>query len=217
MAIKLIGALSGVEAETDAFGSIPMLARDSDGRSLDNIDTYWLHQAPRVTTAAATDYFDLFNAGGSGVIIKVMGLWPMIQTTAASAIVPAFQWSVITTSAVGTGGSAHTFEGAASPATGAVNISRVDSNDDPLPVEITARGVPTGGATAARFLMNAFLVTEDVNAATQLCTYFNLFPVGVRGLKEVLLREGQGIKVRQITATASTGTNFGWYLAFGLY
>lgn len=190
---------------------------DSAGRALDNIPTYWLYQRPRVTTAAATDLFDLFNATGSGKTLKLMGLWAIIETTAASAIVPAFQFSLITTSAVGTGGTAHTFEGAASPTTGLVNISRVDESDAALPAQITSRGVPTGGATALKFLLDFYLITEDVNAATQLNQLFNLFPVGVRGIKEIIIPENRGIKVRQITATASTGTNFGWFLCFGTY
>lgn len=190
---------------------------DQAGRAVDNIPTYWLYQNPRVTTAAATDLFDLFNASGSGKTLKLMGLWAIIQTTAASAIVPSFQFSLIQTSAVGTGGTAHTFEGAASPATGAVNISRTDDSDAALSASITARGVPTGGATAQKFLLDFFLITEDVNAATQLNQLFNLFPVGVRGIKEVIIPENRGIKIRQITATASTGTNFGWFLCFGTY
>lgn len=218
MGWKLTGATSGVDVEVDTTSKAARtILYDADGLALDNIDTYWLYQRPRVTTASATDLFDLFNATGSGKIMKLMGLWPIVEVTAATAIVPAFQFSIIVTSAVGTGGTTATFEGAASPSTGQVNISRVDSGDSTLPAQITARGVPTGGATASRFLLDSYLITEDVNAATQLSTYFNVFPVGVRGLKEPLIRENQGVKVRQITATASTGHNFGWYLAFGLY
>lgn len=217
MGWKLTGGTSGTDAEVDTVSKAARtILYDFEGKPLDNVATYWLYQRPRVTTASATDLFDLFNATGSGKSLKLMGLWPIMEVTAASALVPAFHFSLITTSAVGTGGSAHTFEGAASPSTGQVNISRVDSSDATLPAQITSRGVPTGGATAAKFLFDMYLITEDVNPATQLCTYFNQFPVGVRGLKELLIRENQGLKVRQITATASTGHNFGWYLAFGL-
>jgi hypothetical protein len=218
MGWKLTGGTSGTDAEVDTVSkALRTIAYDFEGRPLANIATYWFYQRPRVTTGAATDFFDLFNATGSGKLVKLMGLWPIIEVTAASAIVPSFQFSLITTSAVGTGGTVATFEGALSPTTGLVNISRTDSNDGALPAQITARALPTGGATAARFLIDSWLITEDVNAASQLATNFNLFPVGVTGLKEVLIRENQGIKIRQITATASTGVNFGWYMAFGLY
>src|SRR3990167_7810339 len=45
-----------------------------------NLPTYHLYQMPRVTTAAATDLLDMFNAGGSGYKIKMLGLWAVIQT-----------------------------------------------------------------------------------------------------------------------------------------
>lgn len=180
-----------------------------------NQSTYLLYQSPRVTTAAATDFFDLFNAAGSGKKIRVMGLYAMLQITAASAIIPSFQFSLIKTSAVGTGGTAHTFEGAASPTTGLVNIARSDGTDSTLPAQITSRSLPTGGATASKFLFDAWLVSEETNPAAYLTQMYNLMPVG-DAIKEVILAEGEGVKVRQITATASTGTNYGWLLTFTL-
>lgn len=211
------GPLSGATAEVDATPkAMRSVLYDVDGRPIDNIDTYYLYQGPRVTTAAATDYFDLFNASGSGKVIKIMGLWSAIQTTAAAAIVPSFQWSIIKTSAVGTGGTAYTFEGAASPAAGAVNITRVDEGDATLPAQITARGIPTGGATASRFLFDVWIVAEETLSSTVEIQGVNWLPTG-RAVKEIVIPESQGIKLRQITATASTGFNFGWLMAFGLY
>jgi hypothetical protein len=190
--------------------------RISDGVNfIANAPTYYLYQSPRVTTAAATDFFDLFNAVGSGKKIKVIGLYPVLQITAASAIVPSFQFSLIKTSAVGTGGTAHTFEGAAAPTTGLVNIARADDTDAVVPAQITSRALPTGGATAAKFLFDIWLTSEETNAAPYLVQGLNWMPQG-QEFKEVNLAEGQGLKIRQITATASTGTNFGWLVVFNL-
>jgi hypothetical protein len=180
-----------------------------------NNATYYLYQSPRVTTAAATDLLDLFNAAGSGKKIRILGVYPVIQVTAASAIIPSFQFSLIKTSAVGTGGTVHTFEGAAAPTTGLVNIARVDGTDATLPAQVTARALPTGGATAAKFLFDIWLPTEETNAATYMLQMFNWLPAS-EPIKEPILAEGEGVKLRQITATASTGTNFGWLIAFGL-
>lgn len=218
---RLLGADGVTQLKVDATpGAARVIQYDSFGRVIDNIPTYYLYQTPRVTTAAATDYFDLFNAAGSGKSIKLMGLWPIIQTTAAAAIVPSFQWSLIMTSAVGTGGTAHTNEGAAAGAAGVVNISRVDDSDTPLSTapltNITARSIPTGGATALRFLLDTWIVVEETLSSTVSIQYENILPVG-RAIKEIILPEGRGVKMRQITATASTGFNFGWLLAFGLY
>jgi len=193
-----------------------VLLYDTAGRPIDNIPTYYLYQAPRVTTAAATDYFDIFNATGSGKTMKVLGLWSIVQIAAATAFTAAWQWSVIQTSAVGTGGTVHTFEGTASPATGVVNISRVDDADAALPAQITSRAIPTGGATAQKFLFDMWLLPEETLASTIDVAYWNAIPVG-RAMKEPIIPENKGLKVRQITAVASTSMNFGWLLAFGLY
>lgn len=217
MAVKVIGTDSGVEADVHATAkALRAILYDPDGRPIDNIPTYYLYQAPRVTTAAATDFLDLFNATGSGKKIKLMGLWAAIQTQAAAAIVPSFQFSIIKTSAVGTGGAAHTFEGAASPAAGVLNVVRADDNDAALPAQITSRSLPTGGATASKFLFDAWIVVEETLASTVEIQGVNWIPIG-RAVKEPVLTENQGVKIRQITATASTGFAFGWLLAFGLY
>lgn len=191
---------------------VVMLA-DIDGHIQGSAPAYMLYQQPRVTTAAATDFFDLFNATGSGKIIRLRGLWPAIQITAASAIVPSFQFSVIRTSAVGTGGTASAFEPAAAPAAGALSITRFSTLDSTLPAQITARSLPTGGATAAAFYFNILKCSEETNAAVYLSQQINWLPE-LPYAPPIELQENQGVKVRQITATASTGTNFGWLLAF---
>jgi hypothetical protein len=190
--------------------------RLTDGTNfVSNPATYHLYQMPRVTTAAATDLFDLFNASGSGKTMRVVGIYPVINVTAASAIVPSFEFSVIKTSAVGTGGTGHTFEGAAAPATGLINISRVDDGDATLPAQVTARAIPTGGATASKFMFDVWLLTEETNSATYQLQGINFVPLG-QEMKEIVIPQGQGIKIRQITPTASTGTNFGWLIVFTL-
>jgi hypothetical protein len=187
---------------------------DADAHILGTAPTYILHQSPRVTTAAATDFFDLFNATGSGKIIRLKGLYAVLQVTAAHAFVVTWQFSVGRTSAVGTGGAAHTFEGAAAPAAGALNISRASTvKASTLPAQITSRSLPTGGATASHFLFMIGLGSEEtLMSATHQVQHINwleLYPD-----INFELQENQGIKIRQITAVASTGINFGWTLAF---
>lgn len=191
-----------------------ILLADQDGHIQGSGPTYQLVQMPRVTTAAATDFFDLFNATGSGKIIRLRGLYPIIELTAASAIIPTFRFDLFRTSAIGTGGTAHTFEGAAAPAAGAIQIARFSTADaGTLSASITCRSLPTGGATAACFLMPFQLQSEETNASTTLVQGINVFPQ-LPFDQAYELQENQGFKVRQITATASTGTNFGWLLTF---
>lgn len=193
-----------------------MMQADPDGHIQGSAPSYLLYQSPRVTTAAATDFFDFFNATGSGKIVRVRGIWPVQLITAASAIIPSFEFQVFRTSAIGTGGTAATFEGAAVPATGLIGISRLSTVDaGTLSASVTSRALPTGGATASVFLFNIPLMTEETNPAPYLAQGINWLPQ-LPYNPPFELQENQGFKIRQITALASTGTNFGWLVAFAV-
>lgn len=192
------------------------MSADPDGHIHGSAPSYIFVQVPRVTTAAATDFFDIFNATGSGKIVRLRGIWPILQVTAASAIVPTFQFDLFRTSAVGTGGTTAAFEGAASPAAGAGAISRLSTVDaGTLPAQITARTLPTAGATAADWLFTMHLTSEETNAGIVMAQGINWLPQ-LPYNPPFELQENQGFKIRQITATASTGTNFGWIVAFAV-
>lgn len=189
---------------------------DADGHIQGSAPSYILYQEPRVTTAAATDFLDLFNATGSGKIVRLRGIWPVIEITAASAIIPSFKFSVSRTSAVGTGGTTATFEGANPPTTGLINIVRLSTVDaSTLPAQITCRALPTGGATLAAFLFTIPLMSEETNPAPYLVQGINYLPQ-LPYNPAFELQENQGMKIRQLTATASTGSNFGWLMAFAV-
>jgi hypothetical protein len=187
---------------------------DADGHMQGTAPAYQLFQMPRVTTGAATDFFDLFNAVGSGKIIRLRKLFPILEITAASAIVNTFRFDMFRTSAVGSGGTAAAFESASAPAAGNIALSRWSTADAAaLPAQITARALPTAGATPSAYYFSTQLQTEETNPSTTLVQGINLFPeLPLDQAYE--LQEGQGFKVRQITALASTGTNFGWLLVF---
>lgn len=187
-----------------------------DGHVQGSAPTYWLTQQPRVTTAAATDFFDLFNATGSGKIIRIHTIFPILEVTAASAVIPTFRFDIIRTSAVGTGGTAHTFDSATTPATGLINISRPSTTDaGSLAAQITCRALPTGGATASVWLFPIHLTSEETNAGIVTAQGVNWIPQSPL-IQSFELQESQGFKIRQITATISTGTNFGWLVTFSV-
>lgn len=189
---------------------------DPDGHLQGSVASYLLYQEPRVTTAAATDFLDLFNATGSGKIVRVRGIWPVQEITAASALIPSFKFTVSRTSTVGTGGTTATFEGANPPATGLVNISRLSTVDAPtLSASITCRALPTAGATLLHYLFTIPLMSEETNPAPYLSQGINWLPQ-LPYNPPFELQENQGMKIRQITAVASTGTNFGWLVAFAV-
>lgn len=182
-----------------------------------SVPGYYLYQVPRATTAAATDYFDFFNPTGSGKVVTIRGLYSVIQQVGTgSTVVTTWDWSFIRTSAVGTGGTAHVY-GATAPTTvqGDITINPIDSTSVNLGT-MTARAVPTGGATAAQFLFGFQLNTALANASSQLGQGINWIPE-FPDYQSIVLNENQGIKIRQITATASGTTNaarFGFILAF---
>lgn len=214
----LVTAGSGETVATRTVSSkkhqVGMLA-DYDGHIEGSAPTYILHQTPRVTTAAATDFFDLYNASASAKVIRLKSLYAVLQVTTAHAFTVTWQFHVIRTSAIGTGGTNHTFEGAAAPSAGAVNIARPDTAGaaTPLPTGITCRSLPTGGATGAAFYFSIGLGSEEtLMSATHQIQHVNWLDLH-KGIT-YKLQEGQGIKIRQITATASTGINFGWTLSF---
>ena len=187
-----------------------------DGHLLGTTDKYKLYQDPRVATAAATDFFDLFNATGSGKKLRVFGIYPILQVTAANALF-AHHYVVLITSAVGTGGTAHTYKSATVPlADGAVDITPFATSFPALPAQVTARSLPTGGATVSYHAFNFFLYMEELNNH-QLIQYQNLIPVTAGQVADPIeLAEGEGMKIRQITATASTGCSIGFLIVFDL-
>lgn len=196
-----------------------VLPATADGHIVGTEPSYLLCQAPRVITAAATDFFDLFNASGSGKVIKLVGLYPVLKSTAAWTQSTTFQFDVIRTSAVGTGGTAYTSEGAAAPTTGLVNIARLSTSDAAAltgVTQITCRALPTGGATAAAWLFSIEIQPEETNPASSMAQWVNMFPVLPNG-NQFELQEGQGIKIRQITTAGTlTGCSFGWQLSFSV-
>lgn len=194
-----------------------VMEADDTGHIYGTTDAYYLWQQPRVTTAAATDLLDLFNAAGSGKTIRLKGLWMIAEIRAANAFVASQRFDILKTSAVGTGGTAHTYKGVGAFADGVVNIAPPVTAAPALPAQVTARSVPTGGATALYHLWTTAVLGEELNASNPLHQYFNQVPLtqAAGGVIPTLVA-GEGMKVRQTLAVASTGVAFGWLLAFDL-
>lgn len=191
-----------------------MMLADADGHIQGSAPIYLLFQQPRVLGTSASDQFDLFNASGSGKVLRIRGLWPSIIQTAATAFTASFQFELRRTSAVGTGGTTASFEASTTPSAGAVNIVRISTVDPTLPAQVTARSLPTGGATNAAFLFNITLFSEETQPASHQLQLVNWLPE-LPGHPPFELQEGQGIKLRQTSLVASTGLSIGWLLAFG--
>ena len=142
-----------------------------------------------VTMANNTAILDLFNAVGSGKIIRVLEVFAYQRDTAAvTGIVAPVE--VYRTSAVGTGGTALT-------------SGVFDTTDASLPAQITARTGPTGGANMTGGMIGGGrLGTEEGALGTGAPTSFPWFESqsalyvnpGLSTRKRLVLREGEGLR-----------------------
>jgi hypothetical protein len=141
---------------------------------------YW-----RTFTAGAQNQLlvDIFNASGSGKIVKIRKLF--VNHNQAVVVGVPLLYDVIKTTSVGTGGTV-------------ITGRAVDSANDAIPAQITCRFSASGGA-ATNFTMFGFAVdTEETRPGTSIAAMINWMPEG-EDVQEMVLREGEGMKVVQIT------------------
>ena len=163
---------------------------------------------PDSVGGANKNHLDLFNAVGSGKVIVVRQILPIIRTEVAVTGAVAIRFNIFRTSTVGTGGTVAVYKSATADVAGGT-ITPTDTTYSNLPSQITARHLQTGGASASEWLKRAACFTEETNAATYLCSgQTNVLTTGI------VLREGQGISIVQ-GAVASVN-NIAFQLIFEL-
>lgn len=162
---------------------------DAAGHIVGSLDTYtaWFAYATAIA-AARTTHLDLFNASTS--VLRLASLRPVIGLMAAVTGV-GFHWEVLRSTSVGTGGTV-------------VTPQKSDSAFANLPVGITARQRPTGGAASGATLYGFSLQGEETAHTAALMG--NMLPT------PLVLRQNEGVKLDQITNSAAG--NFGWLLTF---
>lgn len=175
-----------------------MLA-DPNGVLVNSLPSYRL-VIPSAAVGASKVYFDLFNATGSAKIMKIKTVTAYVDSDTAVTGTLGVELELTRTTAVGTGGTAATND---STSLTAPSISRFDTNDSVVPVQITARALPTAGATGGAYLGSRWVFTEETSA-----------PGGIAGnlgaalIKyddpDLIVRENSGIRIIQGTV-ASVG------------
>lgn len=158
---------------------------------------------PKQAVGANLVYFDLFNAANSGFVLSVVSVLPVVSGAVAVTGVVGVDLILTRTSAVGTGGTAATYNGTD---TTACTISGQSSFEN-LPATITARLTPSGGATAGAVLSWASVFTEETSAATYAV-------INNMASDPIYVKEGTGVRVVQ-GAVASVG-NIGFNVGFVL-
>lgn len=162
---------------------------------------------PAAAVAANKIYADLHN-GTAGSTLRLRKLFAVVATDTAVTGTLAVRVDVMRTSAVGTGGTAATT--AASTSKTAPAFWAFDAVTE-VPSGITARTVPTGGATDEQWMFPTYVFTEETNAASQLAQYWNVLPE-LSTEQCVELPPGKGLKLVQ-GSVASVG-NISFLIVF---
>lgn len=161
-----------------------IILANSNGQIIGDAPTYTAWSGS-VTAAANKVYMHIFNAAGSGKIIKMRKLF--IQPSQAAVVGVSQTWRVSQTSAVGTTGNT------------AITPRAHDSADPALPAQITAAHSFTAGGTDAFTYFELGLNPEETLPAVGLMPYFNILPVDGDYVSDYVLNEGQGLKLTNVT------------------
>lgn len=200
--VKLIQGADGVNDGDISLGNpLPVTLQH-------NYQAYRMF-VPSQAVGANKVYFDLFNATGSGKVMKLRSVRPVKNGSIAVTGVLSIQMFLTRTTAVGTGGTVNTIEGTA---LNQLTICDFDLSNAALPAQITARLAPTGGATAGAIVAERHIFPEETNGATYEAQDF-LFDIGL-DTQDFVVRENTGVRVVQGTV-ASVG-NIGFDVIFEL-
>jgi len=213
--ITIPDAASGSEHALETVSSkvypVGMWA-DSSGHILGTLPTY-LYATPSSAAGANKLHADIFNATGSGKIMDVRAIWIIPDTDVAVVGALGIRIDLYRTSAVGTGGTAAAYK-SATPDVAGGNICPMDTTNAALPAGVTARHLPTGGATISEWLFPTYSLGEEVSTSmAYLSQYQNILPQLMWG-QRLAVRENQGLLLKQ-GAIAATG-NIHFLVAFTL-
>jgi len=158
----------------------------------------WVAYANAVAFAANKSHIAIFNAVGSGKVIKCKKLFVINITAAVTGIIVRFDINRATAASAGT----------------TITPVSFDTINAALPAGITVR---TGGTITDGSLLFPFMGLSEEETATQALTkasfhqFMNILMEG-NEIQELTLREGEGMTVKQITS--STVGSVGWILVF---
>lgn len=176
-----------------------MMTADADGHIRGSLPTWGL-VIPPAAVGASKIYFDLFNNQAS-TTLRLRKLFAIVATDVAVTGVVGIRVDTMRTSSIGTGGTAAVGPASASKTAGAFWPFTPGNT---LPAGVTARVVPTAGATDEAWLWPSYLFTEETNISSQVTQFFNLLPE-LTTEQSIELPTGKGLKVIQ-GSVASVGT-----------
>lgn len=198
------GALVAAQSPGDGKKYQVMTVADDKGHLLGTKPTY-SYIVPSTPVGANKLFLDIFNATGSGKIMKIISIRPIIDTDVAVSGLVGIRLLVFRTSAVGTGGTAWQYRNATLDVAGGT-VGPHDTANAALPAQITGRHLLTAGATISEWIRGMYVMGEE--ASTSMAYEFqgtiNILDVDDASCQLLTVREGEGILVKQ-GAIASVG------------
>lgn len=159
-----------------------------DGHILGSLPTYTAWSTVVAVSAANTVLWHLFNASGSGKVAKVRKLF--LQPSQAVNALAAQTFRVARTSAVGTTGNT------------AVTVVKNDTADATPPAQLTVARSYTAGGTEVSTFFEIPISVEETLPAVGVVPWFNLLPTDGEAITDIVVREGEGIAVKDVTGGA---------------
>lgn len=167
----------------------------------------YTYATPSAAAGASKLHFDIFNASGSGVVVGIRGIWAIQKTDVAVTGVVAARFDLYRTSAVGTGGTSWNWKSATVDVAGGTLVPFDTLNGSSNPSQLTARHLPTGGATISQWVFPTYSFPEETNTAPHLTQYQNLMPL-LPHAQMFRIQEGEGILVKQGTVASVGSVHF---------
>jgi hypothetical protein len=182
-----------------------VLILNDSGHISHTLPTYYWYVPPAVS-AVSKLMADIFNPAASGKIIDILGLWCIPKSDVAVAPVIGVEFMLFRTSAAGTGGTAYTYNGGTVDT--AHTITPLDTaNTTTLTTSlVTARAVPTAGATISAMYFPSYSFSEETNAAAYIGSLTNLLPMAGEAPQPITLNSSEGLLIKEGTAATPIGS-----------
>lgn len=166
-----------------------VMVANPNGSLIGDIPTYSAWSGIIASTVNLV-YLHVFNATGSGKVIKMRKVFIQPSQAVVSAPAP-HTWRVAKTSAVGTTGNV------------AITIRAHDSFNPAIPAQITAGRSYTAGGTQVFAYFDVPIATEETASGNGLASFVNILPNDGDMVSDYILREGEGLAVQVVTAAAA--------------
>lgn len=179
-----------------------VVTADADGHVRGSLPAWGL-VIPPTAVGANKIYFDLFNAQAA-TVLRLRKLFAIVATDVAVTGTLGVRVDTMRTSAIGTAGTA-----AVGPTSAAKTAAAFwpFTPGNTLPAGVTARAVPTGGATDEAWLWPSYVFTEETNQSSHIPQFFNLLPE-LTTEQSIELPTGKGLKVVQGTVASVGNVSF---------